>query len=96
MDLNGNNPITADGDYDCTVDPGRWYLFTARDDFGGGTITLKTKNPTDGLFYDVLNGSFTAAAEFDFKSDGGTVRVVLAGATSPNIPIAIVPIYPNA
>lgn len=96
MELNGNNPITANGSYDCTVDAGRWYLFTARGTFDSATITLQTKNPIDGEFYDVLNGSFTAAAEFDFKSDGGTVRIVVAGASAPNIPIAIVPIFPNA
>ena len=90
--LNDNNPITADGDYDVSVYPGRRYLFTARDDFGGGTLTLKTKNPIDGLFYAATGGAFTDDAEFDFTADGNLVRLTLAGATDPNIPVSITPI----
>lgn len=78
--------LTADGDTVVTeyVGPVRVVLSGG---FGGGTAKLQVRDP-DGLAVDVVNGSFTEAADkvFDFPADSlNILSVNLAGSTTPTL-----------
>lgn len=91
MDLTGNNPITADGDYDLPVMPeGKEVLMTAKGDYDGGTLTLKHWDHPSETWKDVIDGAFTADTETRFiPVESGKCRLTLAGATAPSISITL-------
>ena len=91
-DLTDNNPITANGDYDLNLRPGRWWALSASSNFSGGTITVKYENASAGFttYTDSDDNNITFAAdggEFCFVPSPGKVRFSLAASTSPSINI---------
>ena len=86
-DLNNNNPITADGDYDVEWYSGRSGVFGAAGTFGGGTLKLQYK--VGETWVDFTGSSLTEDGGFEFVSPVADVQVALSGATSPNINVVI-------
>jgi hypothetical protein len=96
MALLPNPPvITANGDYTVSgMKPGFQYLLTVKGTWGGGTITLSTLNPALGTMQTVNGGTMTGSNdnEVNIVLDSTTLQISLAGATNPNLGIAIVPV----
>ena len=93
MNLNGNNPLTADDTY--TLDglvAGKSYLVTLYGDFGGGTLTLKYPDPTTGAIRTPENADYTENAELTVLMPSTQLRFVLAGATDPSVAVSVTPI----
>lgn len=85
-DLKGNNPITADGDYDFSAS-GSLTDITISGTWGGGTVTMKRQNPNDTATYvDIPSGTYTADTTFVIRSaPQAGLRITLAGATTPSL-----------
>ena len=91
MTLQGNNPLTADGEYTILdLLPGQAYLVAINGDFGGGTLTLNYTDPITQDSRSMSGGSWTAADEFSLVCVSDEIKFTLAGSTSPEISISIV------
>ena len=84
--LSDNNPITADGDYDVNLRPGRDWAITVGGTWGSGTATVKYHDGTNYIAYE----------DFALTADGGKkvlvpspglVRVTVSGSTSPSLTV---------
>jgi len=85
-DLNDNNPITADGDYDLNVRPGRHYGITVAGTWGSGTATVKYHDGTNYVAYE----DFALTADGGkkvFVPSPGLIRISLASSTSPSLTV---------
>lgn len=84
--LQGNNPITADGDYDFDA-AGSLTDITISGTWGGGTVTMKRQNPHNTAAYvDIPSGTYTADTTFVIRSaPRAKLRLTLAGATGPSL-----------
>jgi len=80
--------LTADGSVDLPTAIGIRYGVSVAGDFGGGTVQVQHLNSNEGIPYD--NGEFTAAGGCWILTMDTTTRIVLAGATSPNITVRLV------
>ena len=85
--------ITANGSYEIKTRSGHEHLLTLKDDFGGGTVTMTSKNNADGSYTAVSGGSWTGDAEIRFHAPSDEIRLTLASSTSPNILVNLLPIY---
>lgn len=85
--------ITANGDYEIDTRAGHLHLLTLKGTFGGGTVTMTSKNNATGTYTSVDGGSWTAEAEDQFYATSDSIRLTLAGATTPSIAINVLPIY---
>lgn len=87
--LSDNNPITADGTYTHAIkEGGTWAIAVANTssaDFGSGNVTVKLgeKTLTD---FDAITAAEVKNADL---SRGETLSVVVAGSTTPSIPVSI-------
>ena len=75
-----NQTITANGDYDLTVNTGGEFIFTLKGTFGGATVALKTIS-SNGTVNTVASGSFTAETEQLFFAPSSTLRLTVSGAS---------------
>lgn len=78
--LNFDLPITEDGVYTITVVAGEEYYIEAYGLFGGGTLQLITDN-------DTVIREFTENGAYAYNATTSTMKLVLTGATAPNIGI---------
>jgi hypothetical protein len=86
--------LTADGDYEINVIPGREHLLTLKDTFGGATVTMTALNPayTSETFSAVDGGSWTATTEETFIPTGSKIRLAVSGAGgSTSIAVNLIP-----
>jgi hypothetical protein len=91
--MNLTNPITADGDYDITVTPGKPLLFTLKGDFGGATVTMTVQDPTGGeTFMEVEGGEWTEETEDTVTPPSGIIRLTVAGGTDSDIRASFTPV----
>jgi hypothetical protein len=82
MNLNTNNPITANGDYDIIVKPGKALLFTLKHTFGGATVTMHVKSDIVADAFDgVAGGSWTGHTEQTLIPSGSIVRLTVTNAS---------------
>lgn len=85
-DLYRNNPITANGVYDVSVDSGNFYLFTLKGNFGGATVVMTIQsNVNNNVFDSVDGGSWTAETEETLIPSGSVVRLTVTGGSSISI-----------
>jgi hypothetical protein len=83
--------FTGDGVFNSqNMQPGRQYLVTIFGTWGGGTMTVQFLDPTTGTARDSTGNTFTADAEFVLLIPSTTARFTLAGASSPDLTIAMV------
>lgn len=93
MNLIDSNPITEDGVYDLPVIPGKPYLLSLKNAFGGGTVVLSVRSNVDTEeFDDVDGGSWTTETEDTFIPTGSIARFTLTGSTTPSIRVSLIPI----
>lgn len=64
------------------------YFVGLRDNFGGGTLSVKWSQGGDNYTEFSVNGSYTAADEFVLKIRGD-LRFVLSGATNPDLKVGV-------
>lgn len=73
--------LIADGDYDFQTEIGSAYLLTLKGEFGGATVTLKTRSDVVSETFDnVTSGAFTAEAEVNFRAPSLITRLTVSGA----------------
>ena len=82
--------LTADGTTEFRTGVGKNYLFTVAGTFGSGTVTLQWTDGTNDVAYP--DGALTADGGIEFSSVSNPTKVVLSGATNPNILVNIVPV----
>lgn len=93
MNLNGNNPLTADGNYDVSVIPGQPYLFTLKGPFGTAQVDMEiSSNVVADIFETVDGGSWTAPTEDTVIPSGKTLRLIVTGSGLTSIRATLVPI----
>lgn len=85
--------LTANGNTDIVVEPGREYAFSASGTFGSGILTLQWG---DGAAYTAFKDSggdvaLTAAGARVVVAPTRLVRIALASATAPSISVNLVP-----
>lgn len=90
MDLIGNNPITANGDYTLKIQPGNRYAFGASSAAWGGSLAVKWLDG-DGNATAFPDSPLTAAGGFEFTAPSGLVQFTLTGYTAA-IKIQVVPV----
>lgn len=83
MDLNDNNPMTANGDFVARVSPGKPYLLTLYGTWDGGTITVSHACPITGTTRTPSGGAFTDDTEVTVIAPVFDITLTLAGATVP-------------
>jgi hypothetical protein len=82
MNLNTNNPMTVNGDYDIIVKPGKALLFTLKHTFGGATVTMTVKSDiVNNTFDAVHDGSWTTHTEQTLIPSGSLVRLTVTNAS---------------
>ena len=86
MELETNNPITANGSYTVEVISGRRYTCAISGNFGTGSPSLAF-NWVDAAGNKVpfSNSPLTAAAGFEFIAPTDQIDFTLTGSTSPSI-----------
>lgn len=86
--------MTANGDYDITVKPGKPLLFTLKGVFGGATVVMTVESDiVNDQFDSVTNGSWTAETEQTLIPSGTLVRLTVTNASgSTSIRTTFVPI----
>jgi hypothetical protein len=84
--------ITTNGTTTIDVDSGREYVLSASGTFGGGTLTPKWSDGTTDVTIAGAAGdiAMTAGGAYVIIAPDSFLRIVLAGATSPNIKVNIV------
>lgn len=82
--------LEADGEYQIGgLDPGEWAgIAVAGTDFGSGTVAVKWADAA-GTYHTYTDVSFTAAGSIEFKVFSRTNKLVLSGATGPEIPLVM-------
>jgi len=81
------NTITADGSYEFSTDFKIGTLFI-KGTFGGGTLTFE--QGFDGINYLLVpSGTFTSDTMTNFMSSAPHGRLVLTGATTPNLQVYV-------
>ena len=80
--------ITADGTVDLPTAIGIRYGVSVRGDFGGGTLQVQHLNSGEGITYEL--GEFLAAGGCWILTMDTMTRVVLSGATAPNLTVRLV------
>lgn len=86
--------LTADGDYEINVIPGREHLLTLKDTFDGATVVMTAQNPAypTETFSAVDGGSWTATTEELFIPTGRQIRLTVSGAGgSTSIAVNLLP-----
>ncbi len=91
MQLHGNNPIQAAGDYDVELRPGQEYLVTVKGTWNGATIAIHNDNGPAGVFYPCDGGDLAdgVRTEADISPSTPNVRFVVTG-TSCDLQVTIV------
>lgn len=87
-DLKGNNPITADGDYQQPVRPGRRYFIRAAGTFDSGTLKVQDGDGT--TWVDIPGASGTSDFRVEVAAVMPYLNFNLSGAGSPSIQINLV------
>jgi hypothetical protein len=87
MKLDGNK-ITADGSYEVNTLPGSRYTFSASGDFGGGSLAIQWLDSA-GNATAFEESPITAAGTFILTAPSSQIRLVLTGATYPDITLAM-------
>jgi hypothetical protein len=84
--------ITANGTNVISVEPGREYVLSAAGTFGGGTLTPKWS--LGGSDVDIIGPAgalaFTGGAAYVVVAPTSSLKLVLAGASSPNINVNVI------
>lgn len=84
--------INANGTNFISVDAGREYVISAAGTFGGGTLTPKWSDGTTDVAIAGPSGdlALTAGAAYAVVAPTSTLKLVLAGASSPNINASVI------
>lgn len=79
--------LTANGTTTLVVDPGQDYVLSLAGTFGSGTVTPKWSDGTTDVTVVGPSGdlAITAGAAYVITSPSSILKLVLSGATNPNI-----------
>lgn len=75
-----NLPITANGDYDLTLDAQARRYFSVGGTWNGASVTFKFDATGDGDWVAFPDGAFSASGGFEGKLPNGKLRVTVASA----------------
>jgi hypothetical protein len=82
--------LEANGEYQISgLDPGEWAgIVVAGTDFGSGTVSVQWADSA-GDYHTYEEVSFTAAGSIEFACFSTVNKLVLSGATGPEIPVVM-------